>query len=69
MRNDLDIITIFGGTNDVVDDTNKGTMVSRDKTTFYGALHIAERCKREISWQENWCYFIPTQRRGIIYSL
>lgn len=36
---DADIITFMGGTNDIRNNIPLGTMASRDKTTWYGALH------------------------------
>ena len=40
MDDDADIICVFGGTNDYGHGTpDFGTMDSRDKTSFYGALH------------------------------
>lgn len=39
MRNNLDLVTILGGTNDYSLDTPIGVMSDRTTTTFYGALH------------------------------
>ena len=39
MRDDLDIILLFGGTNDPSEDEYLGNMSDREKTTFYGACH------------------------------
>ncbi|ALR29774.1 hypothetical protein ATE47_04215 [Chryseobacterium sp. IHB B 17019] len=40
MASDAKVITFMGGTNDLRNISNLGTMTSRDKTTFYGALHL-----------------------------
>ena len=40
MRDDLDIILLFGGTNDPSGDSYLGTMADRTSTTFYGACHM-----------------------------
>ena len=40
MNNDLDIITVMGGTNDYASQVPIGTNTSTDKTTFKGALNV-----------------------------
>ena len=40
MSNDADIINVLGGTNDVRNGIELGTMSDRTNTTFYGALHV-----------------------------
>lgn len=40
MDDDADIITVWGGWNDMNQSISMGDMTSRDKTTFYGALHV-----------------------------
>lgn len=40
MADDADVITFMGGTNDVRNGVQLGTMSDRDNTTYYGALHV-----------------------------
>lgn len=40
MANDLDVICVMGGTNDVRKSVPLGTMADRVDTTYYGALHV-----------------------------
>lgn len=40
LPDDADVVTFMGGTNDIRNGVNLGTMSDRTKDTFYGALHI-----------------------------
>jgi lysophospholipase L1-like esterase len=40
MDNDADLITVTGGTNDIRNGVELGTMADRTNTTFYGAWHV-----------------------------
>lgn len=40
LPDDADIITVMGGTNDIRNGVNLGTMSDRTSETFYGALHV-----------------------------
>lgn len=40
LPDDADIITVMGGTNDIRNGIQLGTLSDRDNTTFYGALHV-----------------------------
>lgn len=40
MDNDADIVTVFGGINDMNNNITLGVMSDRVNTTFYGALHV-----------------------------
>lgn len=40
LSEDADVVVFMGGTNDVRNGVRLGTMADRERTTFYGALHI-----------------------------
>ena len=40
MPDDADLITVMGGTNDIRNGIELGTMSDRTNTTYYGALHV-----------------------------
>ncbi len=40
MTDDADIITVFGGTNDFIEQIPFGVMADRTNATFYGSLHL-----------------------------
>jgi lysophospholipase L1-like esterase len=64
MRDDADIITVFGGTNDYSANVPLGTITSTDNSTFYGALNIL--CTGLINKYvgKSIGFITPIQRRG-----